>query len=274
VHPVVILGCGYTGSRVARRLRASGVPVVATARDASALGALAREGVEVLAVDATIPATVDALGARAARLPAGFAALCSVPPVAPGGQLADATATLLAALGRPRRVVHLSTTSVYGEQVDVDERTAVSPRSAADHVRVEGEVAARSGAWSSLVLRPAAIYGPGRGIHATAAAVMRRALDPDRLVSRIHVDDLAALCVAALERDDVTGAFPVADDEPATPRELARFCATLGVAVELPPPGSGGAGGRRVDGRAARAALGVALRYPTYRDGIPASLVP
>jgi nucleoside-diphosphate-sugar epimerase len=270
VRSAVLLGCGYTGERVARRLLASGVRVVATTRDPSRLAPLAAAaagGLEVLAVDAAGEPGLRALAARARELEPGFAVLCSVPPVELGGRPADATARLLAALDGAGRVVQLSTTSVYGDRLEVDERTPVAPRTPADRLRLEGEAAAAAGPWSSMVLRPAAIYGPGRGVQATAGAVLRRALDPDRVVSRVHVDDLAALCEAAL-RARVTGAWPVADDEPATPREVARFCASIGIAVpELPPPGGGGAGGRRVDGRAVRSALGIALAYPTYREG-------
>jgi nucleoside-diphosphate-sugar epimerase len=95
-------------------------------------------------------------------------------------------------------------------------------------------------------------------------------------VSRIHVDDLAAITVAAL-LSDVTGAYPVADDHPCTSLEIAGYCSEL---LDLPMPAAAVSeslhetrrADRRVDGRAIRRLLGVSLHYPSYREGIPASI--
>jgi len=92
----------------------------------------------------------------------------------------------------------------------------------------------------------------------------------DNFVSRIHVDDLAAHIEAGL-LSTLTGAYPVADEEPCTAREVATFCAQL---LTLPLPRSGGrlTGNRRVDGSAVRRSLGITLKYPSYRTGIPAAI--
>ncbi len=95
-------------------------------------------------------------------------------------------------------------------------------------------------------------------------------------VSRVHVDDLAAVVLAALD-SDLTGAFPVADEEPCTSGDMARFCADL---LGLPPPPEAGdievhhtlRANRRVNGRAVLKLLGVRLRYPSYRSGVPAAI--
>ena len=100
--------------------------------------------------------------------------------------------------------------------------------------------------------------------------------DGSNYVSRIHVDDLAAITAAAA-LSSLTGAYPVADDGPSTSREIAEYCAEL---LGLPPPVSVGRGevsetrrsNRQVDGRTIRRLLGIELRYPSYREGIPASL--
>jgi nucleoside-diphosphate-sugar epimerase len=105
----------------------------------------------------------------------------------------------------------------------------------------------------------------------------RLAGDGSNYVSRIHVDDLAAVVEAALLNPAVTGAWPVADDEPCTAYEMTRFCADL---LGLPMPASANGaelhrtrrGDRRVDGRAVRRLLGLTLRYASYRSGIPASI--
>jgi nucleoside-diphosphate-sugar epimerase len=186
----------------------------------------------------------------------------SIPPSGPGG--------LLEMLGdAPARMVYISSTAVYGAADTVNADTQVDGRGERARERLHAEEQVAAGPWSYLILRPAAIYGPGRGAH---ESVRRGAyLAGDNYVSRIHVDDLAAHVEAGLF-SAVTGAFPVADEEPCTSREMAEFCAKLlGMPV---PDGSAGrvTGNRRVDGSAIRQALGIELRYPSYRVGIPASL--
>jgi nucleoside-diphosphate-sugar epimerase len=186
----------------------------------------------------------------------------SIPPAGPPD--------LFESLGdAPARVVYLSSTAVYGTAEIVDANTPVDRRSERSRTRLLAEEQVAAGPWSSLILRPAAIYGPGRGAH---ESVRRGAyFAGNNYVSRIHVDDLAAHVVAGLF-SAVTGAFPVADEEPCTSREMAEFCAKLlGASV---PEGETGriTGNRRVDGKAIRKALGLQLKYPSYRVGIPASL--
>jgi nucleoside-diphosphate-sugar epimerase len=170
----------------------------------------------------------------------------------------------------PARVVYLSTTGVYGAAPFVDESTGVDPRTEQHQLRLEEEGRVAAGPWPSLILRPAAIYGPGRGVQ---ESIRRGACRVDEnFVSRIHVDDLAAHVEAAL-LSDVSGAYPVADEEPCSSREIAEFCARLlGLPLPSPAPAKAGSINRRVDGSAIRRALGITLSYPSYRVGIPASI--
>lgn len=225
----------------------------------------------MLRLDVGDAATLDDLR-RAAR--PGCVVIHSIPSV----DDRDPTPLLLDALGdRPRRVIYLSTTGVYGSAREVDETTEPAPATARTQLRLDAERAVAAGPWQSLILRPAAIYGPGRGVH----VAMREGRFPlvdggHNFTSRIHVDDLAAHVEAAVF-SDATGAWPVADDEPSTSFEIASYCADL---LRVPMPESVAPGAvsetrradRRVDGRAIRRILGVTLRYPSYRVGIPASL--
>jgi nucleoside-diphosphate-sugar epimerase len=144
-------------------------------------------------------------------------------------------------------------------------------------LRLAAEQAVAAGPWPSLILRPAAIYGPGRGVHERLRQGTFKLLgDGSNFISRLHVDDLAGIVVAALF-SDLTGAYPAADDEPCPSLEIVAFCARL---LGLPLPSSAGPeeldetrrSDRRVDGRAVRRLLGVELTYPSYRVGVPAAL--
>ena len=260
---VLILGCGYTGFRVARRLLAAGHRVIATTRNKSRLDALGADVVEY-----------DVRRHLSIRIPPGVRVLHSIPVV----DGTDSTPRLLEALGTaPSRLVYLSTTGVYGNAREVDQTTPVRPSTPRTRMRAEAEEALARAPWPSLILRPAAIYGPFRGVHASLREKKFALVDGGRrYTSRIHVDDLAAHAEAALF-SELTGAYPVADEEPCTSLDIATFCARL---LGLPLPESVPAyqvsetrrADRCVDGSAVRRLLGVELRYPTYRVGIPAAI--
>jgi nucleoside-diphosphate-sugar epimerase len=273
VSDFLILGCGFTGARVARRLLARGHRVTVTTRDPARIDI---PGVAVVALDA---GSAESVGELTNRVQAGVRVLHSVPLLKTAGGLADPTPLLLEPLrGRADRVVYLSTTGVYGPQRDVDESTSPIPRTPRETLRVDAERLVGEGPWSAMVLRPAAIYGPGRGMHVSMQrGEFRLWGDGSNFVSRIHVDDLAALAEAALLAEHA-GAWPVADEHPATSREVAEFVCRL-LAVEMPAPAVDALAldetrraNRRVDGRAVCRLLGVKLAYRSYLQGIPASL--
>ena len=104
---VLILGSGFTGSRVARRLSNRGIRVTALSRADA---------------DFTRPEVRLRL---ASIIPRGCIVLHSLPTLPDG-----ADREIIATLGnKPSRLVYLSTTAVYGECQVVDETTPSDPRS-------------------------------------------------------------------------------------------------------------------------------------------------
>lgn len=267
----LIIGCGFTAQRAARTLLKSGWDVTATSRSPENLAALEAAGARVVRFDAARDRRIQAAAE-------GASVLLSVPTLKLDGQLFEPTPSLVAALrGQPRHLTYLSTTGVYGATRQVDERTPVSPQTERQKLRASAEDAVQSHGCSALVLRPAAIYGPGRGVHqAMREGRFRLPRDPPRMVSRIHVDDLAAIVARALQQR-VEGAYPVADECPATSADVARHCASL---LDLPAPevvadeclSETRRADRRVDGSAILRLVGMRLRYPSFREGIPACI--
>jgi len=283
----LIAGCGYTGLRITRRLR-SRCQVSALARSDAAAAALAAEGIAAVRADLDGTLTPGSLAATAA----GAAIAYLVPPPETGASDPRLEHFLAAIQGaRPAALLYMSTTGVYGDTrgQPVTEDSPVAPANDRSRRRVAAEVAAR--AWCAahdvrcVVLRVPGIYGPGR----LPLERLRRgepALHPEDAGpgNRIHVDDLAAACVAALERP-VHGVFNVSDGNPATTTEFLQRTAAL---AGLPPPPlvalADAAGrispgmlaflreSRRVDNRRMRDELGVELRYARLDDGIVASL--
>ena len=256
-----------------------GFAVTATTREPARQADLQALGGRVAALDITdetaLPSLAELVGEQGR-------VLLSIPTLTSGRagaeRLDDPTPRIVKALGTaPARVVYLSTTGVYGKARQVDETTPIAPLTERQRQRAEAERAVAAGPWPSLILRPAAIYGPGRGAHrALAAGRLRLAGGGGHFISRIHVEDLAALAAAAIE-SDLTGAFPAADEEPCTSREMACYCARL-MGLPMPPSAEESALGetqrsdRRVDGRALGELLGVTLRYPSYREGVAAAI--
>jgi nucleoside-diphosphate-sugar epimerase len=169
-------------------------------------------------------------------------------------------------------LVYFSTTGVYGDQTEVNETTPVAPRNAREQARVDEERDVAAACANHLILRPAAIYGPGRGVHVSLLEGRHRYWgDGSNYISRIHVDDLAAIAEAALF-SDLTGAYPVADDEPARAIDITRFCAGL-LNIPVPrrkppcPARIRDALNRRVDGRAIRRLCGSNWLFPAIGLG-------
>jgi nucleoside-diphosphate-sugar epimerase len=128
-------------------------------------------------------------------------------------------------------------------------------------------------AQGATVLRAAAIYGPDRGLHLRVIRGEHKLPgDGSRMLSRIHVEDLAACALAADAR--VRGqTFVIGDDAPAPHIEVVRFiCETYGCplpeAVPYDQLHASLQANRAVDSRYARQQLGVTLKFPSYREGM------
>ena len=272
----VVLGCGYTGTRLTRRLLGEGEHVIATQRR---VDPELRLGTEVRTVDVFEPATL------AGWIPKGAIVVDSVPPDLERGPHAAHVARALADAGGGR-IVYLSSTGVYarGDGSWVDEDTEAAPEGARGLARVvEEEVYFAAPGVEAVSLRIAAIYGPGRGVQERLrAGAYRVPGDGMNFVSRVHVEDLARVIIAAGRVQPLPRrVFVVADDLPCRAREHADGVAAM---LELPPPASvpmaelsplaaelGGAN-RRIRNVRLHEELGVTLDYPTWREGVTASL--
>jgi nucleoside-diphosphate-sugar epimerase len=254
----LILGAGFTAARVARRLVEAGADVVVTNRERKEIA-----GARCLGLSITAAANLRPL---APFLASRTVILHSIPILSGTPELVEFLRPF-----RPARIVYLSTTGVYGAAERVDEHTVPSPETEKDKERMEAETALAQGPWSTMVLRPAGIYGPSRGVHWSAKQGKFRPVPGNRVVSRIHVDDLTEHALRAMQCG-ATGAFPVADEEACPSSEVAEWTRRyLGIpfdasALEKPK------GGRCVDGSAVRAVLGVELLYRSFREGVAACL--
>ena len=257
---LVVLGCGFTGSAAARLAIDQGRRVIGTLRHASEPGRAVPQEVELHVAPALTADLVEAI------VPHGAEVLVTFPP----DGLTDAR--VAPSLGRARSIAYISTTGGYGDhRGHVDEETPVDPSSPRAATRLEAERVWRAA--GAVVLRAAGIYGPGRGLHRRLlAGTYRVPGDGSRVVSRVHVEDLARLALAALERGSPGEVFVVADDTPVPQIVAVRgLCAMLGVEVPASVPLEEAAETLRhdrvVDNHRVRERLGVTLRFPSWREG-------
>jgi nucleoside-diphosphate-sugar epimerase len=200
---------GYIGGSVAGLLVAAGHAVRGLTRDKA--DALRERGIAPV-VGSLDDAALLAEEARAAD---------AVVNAAEAGHRGAAEALVRALAGSGKRLIHTSGSSIVarddgGEFSDrvLDEATPFTPVAAkAERVAIDGIVrgAAASGV-HSVVLCPTLIYGAGTGLHresvqlplliaqARASGVARHAGQGLNLWSNVHVEDVAALYVIALER--------------------------------------------------------------------------
>jgi nucleoside-diphosphate-sugar epimerase len=285
----LIVGCGYAGMRLARRL-APTWRVAALVRSEGSAARLAATGVAVFRCDLDAPVPDPVAAELKAARPAAIAYLAPPPEQGTDDPRLE---RFLDGLGptQPEVLLYVSTTGVYGDTGGrpVSEASPVAPGTDRSRRRVAAERAA--GAWCAargvrhVVLRVPGIYGPGRlpleRLARGEPALRQEDAGPG---NRIHVDDLVAACVAGLERP-VRGVFNVTDgDHSSTTEFLLRVAAMAG----LPPPPlvalaeareriSPGmlaflVESRRVDNRRMLEELGVAPRFARCEDGIAASL--
>ena len=259
---VIILGLGFTGARLAGQLLRRGIHVSSPVRGIGRFRELANAGLQLSELMLDHPETM--------LLPRNAILAHLIPPLPEPEN--SALRDTIRKLG-PKRVVYVSSTGVYGGQTDVEWDTLAEPNDDRGRLRLAEERWIASGPWTSLALRSAAIYGPGRGVHAAIQEGKMPRGAGSGIVSRIHVEDLAAIVEAALFAD-LQGAWPVADDMPCSTSEIARWCARV---LKLEPVGEYQTPvrpmpGRRVNGSKIREILGVKLKYPSWRTGIAASL--
>jgi len=265
---LLILGCGFAGTEVARRAVAAGQRVVATTRQSGRRDELKSLGVEL----DVLPVLTGDLVRK--RVDGSVNVLVAF---APDGQT---DAEIAPGLTAAAHVVYISTTGVYGAQRGrIDEATPVDPSESRARERLAAERCYRDA--GATVLRAAGIYGPGRGLHLRLqSGNFRIPGQGTGVVSRIHVADLAEMILGIFRRAPHGGrgeVFVAADDTPVPQIEaIAWLCRRLG--LPLPPhvPIDQAPAtlrhDRAIDNRRIKAWTGLSLRFPSYREGFESCL--
>lgn len=285
MNRLVILGFGYTGSRVGSRLPRPGWHVTGTRTTEAGASDLHDAGLAGAVFDGgRTSVEVSEAIRRATHV------LSTIAPAEGGDPVLRHHRQDLERAPHLRWMGYLSTTGVYGDRggAVVDESSEPRPGTDRSRRRVEAESAWRTLADANdaplQIFRLAGIYGPGRSaIDRLRRGTARRVVNPGLVFNRIHVEDIAGAVVAGMDGGGPPGVFNLCDDEPAPPGDVIEFAANLlGIdppdAVSLEDAALSEAAqsfyeeNKRVSNRRLKSELGYRLRYPTYREGLEAIL--
>ena len=278
---LLVFGYGYSSEAFVRRTRGRWARVVVTVRSIEKAERLPGEEF----VPLLFPGQAREIEAEIAM---ADAVLVSVPPGETGDPVLEHFRPALAAAPRLAWIGYLSTVGVYGDHAGawIDETTPPRPTSRRSRWRLAADEAwlgfGREAGKAIAVFRLAGIYGPGRSAFGKLAdGSARRVIKPGQVFNRIHVDDIAAVLEASLDRPRAGAIYNVTDDEPGPPQDPIAFAA--GLAGCPPPPemafaeaemspmaASFWGENKRVGNRLLHDELGVRLAYPSYREGLAA----
>jgi nucleoside-diphosphate-sugar epimerase len=286
---LLAIGLGYCAQRFVSDYGATFAHIAGTARTQEQIDDLSARRfsgarVETILFDGQrVSERVLAALARAEVL------LVSAAPDHNGDPVLAVLGDAIAQAPRLSAIVYLSTVGVYGDHGGawIDEGAAMRPQSLRNRQRIDAEKA-----WLALgarretpvaLLRLAGIYGPDQNALVNIARGQARRIDkPGQVFNRIHVADIAQAIDAAI-RLNADGAFNVVDDDPSPPGDPIVYAARL-LGIDPPPlipfaeakktmsPMALSFYGecKRVKNDALKHALGVTLRYPTFREGLRA----
>ena len=270
-----IFGLGFTGTRLAKALRAQGWQVRGTQRHADEAA-----GIYAFNAGAGIK--------NFARAMDGITHIISTIPVINGSDpVLAAHGTALAEMGA--WTGYISATSVYSEADGgwVTEESPTEPTSKRGALRRQAEQD-----WQELtgaeIFRAAGIYGKTRSAFDalkgdSTRGTARIIVKPGHRFNRIHVDDLTRIISTAMHNPARNRILNCADGTPAESGAVIREAAKL-LGVEPPPSvnfadaemsamaRSFYATARCVDASKIKRELGLDLLYPDYKAGLKAIL--
>jgi len=272
-----LIGGGHTLMLLASRLKPGSF--VITSRSAERCEAWRERGWSAAQVDV---ASSDSVARLFREFPGISRIIDSVPPLREGEDPARGARNiaLAAVAAGVSQVIYLSTTGVFGvrDGSHVDETTPAAPWNPQGRSRLLSEEAYCSAKVPTCAFRLPAIYGPDRGIlHSVRNGSYRLIGAGENWTNRIHVADLVTALEAALAAASLPPVLCVSDDMPAQARDVVSFiCEHDG----LPTPPSiseeealrSGAytmlSNQRISNRRLKEAFNIALRYPSFREGL------
>ena len=175
---------------------------------------------------------------------------------------------------RPKRLLFLSSTGVYGQNQGewIDETSPTEPNGFTGQVMLEAERQALNSGLPATLVRMGGLYDPARPwLQNQIRAGLRVDREPPQYSNRIHRDDAAGLLAFLLQADlrgvALDDCYLGVDNDPAPLHEVVDWLRErLDVTHWAEQSMTRRAGSKRCSNARARA-LGWTPKYPSYRDG-------
>lgn len=286
---LLVIGCGYLGTRLAQLARERlGMDVAGFARNSETIQKWREEGFQVFHGDVIDPSSLEPI----AHFKPDHILYCVAGGRA-GGEtlyrqiylegLKNVVAAQALSTAVPR-IYFVSSTSVYPQDDGawVDEKSPCDPIRPTARVLRQAEDFLLKSYPLPTVLRIAGIYGPGRSvlvdkIKSTTGQIIQD--NPHRWLNLAHVDDISRALIAlmSLSPDSqdyrANGIFNIVDDEPV---QIGTYYDWVLQTFSLPPaqfaPGISKSLNKRVSHQKLKRTLGFECRYPSFREGLSAGL--
>lgn len=299
---VLVIGAnGYTGKRLVQALLARGHRVRGFVRNVERGLALEKMGMDLRAGDVMNPASLQGI-AGGMEIIFNLVTACRLDPAESKRVMLEGARNVFRSVDRTalQKYIWTSNVSVYGSPgatMHLDEDSPRKPAYALGKVTVEAEDLARENV-PAIAVRVSSIYGPERdSLSALKEGRLRLLNDGENWTSRIHVDDLVNVLLAAMERATLNSVYLAADDLPTTQKDFykelaAAVGAAMPLALEVNAARAFGVFGRAMNALAGerqytlsenligllasnyfclnnkiKNELGVQLKYPTFREG-------
>jgi nucleoside-diphosphate-sugar epimerase len=270
VTKLLVAGCGYVGTELARRAILRGWDVTALSRTPREM-----PGLRWIKADLCKPETLQDLES------CDYVVYCASAGASTEEAYTKAYVTgpknLLKALGgQSCRFLFVSSTSVYAQDDGslVDEKSPVSREQFQGRLLLEGEEIVAASGKQPIILRFSGIYGPGRTrlidmVRSQAARIVPGVRD---WTNRIHRDDCAEIIIHLLQKKNAEGIWIGTDREPVDRNTVFKGLAAM-LAVELREAGTSESGERNKRCSSGKLlASGYHFVYPTWREGYGAML--
>jgi nucleoside-diphosphate-sugar epimerase len=292
---VIIFGCGYLGTALAKHLLNQGVRVAALTRNAEKAAYLRkmvaelRTGYKQAAIE-VIEGDLDSNDWHG-RVEGRYEAAVNCVSSAGGGlagyqkSYVDGQRSILewSKSQSIRSYIYTSSTSVYPQDdgVLIDESADTSGAPATGQLLLKSEaMLAKSDIFPKwYVLRLAGIYGEGRHFLLNQIRQAKGEIpgSGEYAMNMIHLEDIISAICAALRGDAASDVYNITDDAPTIKAEVMAY---LAEAMELPKPvfnpkkvserlkrRGGRMPHRYVSNKKARVALEWSPNFPSFREG-------
>ncbi len=283
-NTLLILGCGYVGGKLAAACLAQGIQVKATVRNPKTADRLKQQGIDVVLNEN--PSLLDADWLQGCD-----AVLDSIPlsydeKRKPFETQSSWVASLIGKLPSLKWAGYLSATSVYADSDGdwIDEASTNFSTSPRGVERLKAERAWLSADAPVGVFRLAGIYGDERNIvpKLMAGNYKTVAWQPAHYSNRIHVDDIVAALMAAMQKPQAHRIINLADDAPCSHKDyvctLAKIIGAPAPIVLTPEQAEKEMSAayldffrdnKRISNRKLHQTLLPTLKYPSFVDAIP-----